>query len=314
MNQEKELTNALDNPDLLIIGGSRLYGTNNLRSDYDYRGFIVPPFEYLIGLSEFKHHIIRKPDTIIYSLKRFLELLIMGDPVTYEILFAPETNVIKRSIIGGIISRNRKLFACKRFAQRIGGYAQSEWRKVKGTQLVPIKRTPNETEIIEDIRQIFHLPKEKMDEIINLLFSQHPKETKSARRKLGAKRKAQIEKYGYCTSSACHTIRLLGQLIELMQTGKLTFPRPQAKRLLMIKQGELSFERVKELYEDIKARSDIAIKNTNLPENAPIKQIRTMYHEILAHNLRIDKRVEDYADSYVNRRKRSSIAFGTNMY
>lgn len=314
MIQEDELTNTLDNPDLLILGGSRLYGTDTSESDYDYRGFTVPPFEYLIGLSRFEHHIIRKPDTIIYSLKRFLELLMMGDPVTYEILFAPEPNIIKHSIIGGIILRNRELFACKKFAHRIGGYAQSEWRKVTGTQLVPVKQTPNENEIIEDIRQIFHLPKEEMDEIIHLLFLRHPREIRSARRKLGAKRKAQIDKYGYCTSSASHAIRLLEQLRELMQTGKLTFPRPRAKRLLMIKRGELSLERVTEIYEDIKARANMAVKNTNLPEKTPVKRIRTMYHEILAHSLRIDRRVEDYADSYVNRRKRSSIELRTNMY
>ena len=212
MIQENELTNALDNPDLLVLGGSRLYGTSTSESDYDYRGFTVPPFEYLIGLSKFEHHIIREPDTIIYSLKRFIELLIMGDPITYEILFAPESNIIERTTIGGIISRNSKLFACKRFAHRIGGYAQSKWRKVTGTQLTLFKRTPDEDEIIKDIRQVFHLPKEEMDEIISLLFSQHPREIRPARRKLGTKRKAQIEKYGYCTSSACHAIRLLGQL------------------------------------------------------------------------------------------------------
>lgn len=304
MTQENQLTHALDNPDLLIMAGSRLYGTDTPESDYDYRGFVVPPFEYLAGLNNFDHHIIKEPDTVIYSLRRFLELLITGDPVTYEILFAPNTNIIERTTIGGIILRNRELFACKQFARRIGGYAQSEWRKVTGTQLVPVERTPNEDEIVEDIRQVFHPQKKEMDEIIHLLFSQHPREIRPIRRKLGAKRKAQIEQHGYCTSSACHTIRLLGQLRELMQTGKLTFPRPQAKRLLMIKQGQLSFERVTELYEDAKSRADLAIETTSLPKIAPIKQIRTMYHEIVAHSIRISRRARDYADNYMNRWER----------
>ncbi len=304
MPQENELTNALDKPDLLIRAGSRLYGTSTPKSDYDYRGFVLPSFEYLAGLSKFEHHIIREPDTIIYSLQRFLELLIMGDPTVYEILFAPETNIIERSAIGCIILRSRELFACKRFARRISGYAQSEWRKVTGTQLVPVKRTSTEDEVVEDIRQVFHPQKMEMDEIIRLLFLQHTRETRPAKRKLGAKRKAQIEQYGYCTSSACHTIRLLKQLRELMQTGKLTFPRPEAKRLLMIKQGQLSFERVTELYEEAKVQAEQAVENTHLPESAPIKQIRTMYHEIVAHSLSIDRRVNDYANSYVNRWER----------
>lgn len=304
MTQENELTQALDNPDLLIMAGSRLYGTSTPESDYDYRGFVVPPFEYLAGLNNFDHRIIRQPDTVIYSIKRFFQLLILGDPVAYEILFAPETNIIERSDIGGVVLRNRKLFACKRFARRIGGYAQSEWRKVTGTQLVPIKRESNEDEVIENIRQVFHPQNKEMDEVIRLLFLRHQRETRPARRKLGAKRKAQIERYGYCTSSACHTIRLLEQLIELMQTGNLTFPRPEAKRLLMIKRGELSLEKVYDIYDDIQAKVTQAVAETNLPENAPVKQIRTLYHEIVAHSIHMDQRAHDYSESYTDSWKR----------
>lgn len=301
MTKESELNHTLDNPDLLIMAGSRLYGTSTPESDYDYRGFVVPPFEYIAGLNNFDHRVIREPDTVIYSIKRFFQLLIFGDPVVYEILFAPETNIIERSDIGGVILRNRELFACKRFARRIGGYAQSEWRKVTGTQLVPVKHTPNEDEVVEDIRQVFHPQKEEMDEIIRLLFIQHQRETRSAKRKLGAKRKAQIERHGYCTSSACHTIRLLGQLIELMQTGKMTFPRPQAKLLAMIKRGEIPLEQVSEMYYELKLQSALAEENTDLPENAPIKQIQTMYHAIIAHSIYTDVRAEDYCTDYENR-------------
>jgi predicted nucleotidyltransferase len=79
-----ELQDKLDNPDLLVIAGSRLYGTNTPESDTDFRGFVTPPFEYLVGLNNFKHQIIREPDTVIYSITRFFQLLITGDPTTYE--------------------------------------------------------------------------------------------------------------------------------------------------------------------------------------------------------------------------------------
>jgi len=169
MTQESELNQALDNPDLLIMAGSRLYGTSIPESDYDYRGFVVPPFEYLIGLRKFEHRVIQNPDTIIYSLKRFIELLISGDPTCYEILFAPETNIIERTDIGGILLRNRELFACQRFARRIGGYAQSEWRKVTGIQLIPVNHTPNENEVVENIRAVFH-PQKPFHMLLPLLF------------------------------------------------------------------------------------------------------------------------------------------------
>ena len=299
MTQENELADNLLNPDLLIMAGSRLYGTDTPSSDYDYRGFVVPPFEYLAGLGRFDHSITPTPDIVIYSIKRFFQLLILGDPTAYEILFAPETNIIERSDIGGVVLRSRELFTCKRFASRMMGYAQSEWRKVTRTQLVPIKRTPNEDQTIQDIRTVFHPQKEEMNEIIKLLFIKHPRETRSSRRKLGVKRKDQIKQHGYCTSSACHTIRLLGQLRELMQTSKLTFPRPEAKLLFMIKCGELPLERVSEIYHDIQTKAKAAVETTDLPDNPPIKQIQDLYHEIIADVILRDQRVREYGESYV---------------
>lgn len=298
MNKEIALSYDIDNPDFLVMAGSRLYGTQTPESDYDYRGFIVPPFEYLAGLARFEHKVIRGPDTVIYSLQRFFELLISGDPTCYEILFAPEPNIIERTDVGGIVLRNKSLFACKKFARRIRGYAESEWRKVTGTQLVPVKRTSNEDTVIEDIRKIFHPERESMDEIIRLLFKNHQMETRRANRKLGAKRKKQIETHGYCTSSACHTIRLLGQLKELMDIGKITFPCPHAELLLSIKQGELNIEEVSELYEDVRLGANKAEEYSDLPEKPPVNRIHNLYNEIIANAILSDPRATDYKTQY----------------
>lgn len=297
MNQEIALKHNLDNPDLLVMAGSRLYGTNTPESDHDYRGFVVPPFEYLVGLSKFDHQIIRDPDSVVYSIRRFFELLIMGDPGALEILYAPKSSIIKESGIGSVLINHRSLFITKQSIRRIFGYAQSEWRKVTGTQLVPIKRIPTEDEVVENIRQIFHPGREEMDEIIRLLFISHKREIRSAKRKLGRKRKRQIERHGYCTSSACHTIRLLEQAIELINTGELTFPRPNAKLLLSIKKGELSFEDVEEIYKTYISRSEFVEKPPHLPDKPPIKQIRNLYYQIIARKIRDDPRCSMYADA-----------------
>ncbi len=298
MNKEMALSHNIDNPDFLVMAGSRLYGTQTSESDYDYRGFIVPPFEYLVGLAHFDHKVVREPDIVIYSLRRFFELLISGDPVCYEILFAPEPNIIERTDAGGVVLRNRSLFACKRFARRIGGYAESEWRKVTGTQLVPIKRTSNENTVVEDIREIFHPNKESMNDIIRLLFKNHQMETRRANRKLGAKRKKQIEMHGYCTSSACHTIRLLWQLHEIMDTGKIPFPCPGAGLLLSIKQGKLNIEEVTDLYEEAKYLANEAENHSDLPDKPPVGRIHDLHNEIVANSILSDDRATHYKDQY----------------
>jgi len=301
-NKEQRLALKFDKPDFLVMSGSRLYGTQTIDSDYDYRGFVVPPFEYLAGLGSFDAHISQDPDDIvIYSLKKFFQLLIKGDPTVCEILFAPECNISYRNDIGGIILRNKHIFVSKKVARRTRGYAESEWRKVTGTQLLPTKRTPTEDSVINDIRSVFKLDKENMDEVIKIMFSNHPREIRSAKRKLGYKRKEQVERYGYCTSSACHTIRLLGQLIELLDTGTITFPRPNRQLLSSIKHGEIPLESVTEIYKELCQQAQVSEQTTKIREKPDIKQIEQLYNEIIANQILLDQIPERYRDQCVNR-------------
>lgn len=46
-----------------------------------------------------------------------------------------------------------------------------------------------------------------------------------------------------------HAVRVGNQTIERLETGELTFPRPDAKHLLRIKRGELDYKRVEEKLE-----------------------------------------------------------------
>jgi len=298
INAENSLTLSLEKPDLLTLSGSRLYGSHTENSDYDYRGFILPPFEYLCGFNNFEHRVIREPDTVIYSLKRFVQLLISGDPKALEILFAPEPNIIERTGIGGSILHSKNMFVCKRFAKRILGYSQSEWRKVKVVQLVPVKRTTTEDQVIEDIRQIFSPKKEEMNEVCRILFAGHKREIRTNTRKLGDKRKKQINQYGYCVSSASHAIRLLGQLIEFMNTGKMSFPRPDSKFLSEIKKGKIDFKVVTQIYDDLYSDAIRAEQKSELPEKPPIKQINVLYNSIVANAMASDIRLINFAEKF----------------
>lgn len=300
MNKEARLDIRIENPDLLVMAGSRLYGTDTPTSDHDYRGFCIPPLEYIVGLNNFESKVIRCPDTVIYSITKFFQLLIKGDPIIYETLFVPERNIINRTEFGGTLLRNKSLFACKIFARRMIGYAESEWRKVTGVQLSPVVRIPTEDSIVEDIRQVFLPDKETMDHVLSILFANHPKIIKPATGKLGEKRKAQIENYGYCTSSASHTIRLLEQLKELMDTGRMTFPRPNAEYLLAIKIGKVPFVDVEKKYIECLADAQDAESGTELPPKPPINKIHKLYNEIISCALKEDQWLSKYYSDYAN--------------
>jgi len=296
-NRESALARAIAAPDYLTVYGSKLYGTSTPESDHDERGFTVPPFEYLAGLCRFDQRVETAPDDrIVWSLARFVAMLIKGDPQAYEMLFAPESLVLACSDAGRRVRDARSLFACTRFHRRITGYAQSEWRKVRGVTLEPIARTRDEASVIEDIRAVFSPDKAEMDEVIRLLFLNHGRREIPATRKLGAKRKAQVDRFGFCVSSASHSVRLIGELEEMLTgDGGITFPRSNAEWLLAVKQGRVPFGEVEREFEDTKARVEAAAETTSLPEKPATAAIERLYHSAVAAKLLADERVREYA-------------------
>lgn len=286
MNKELLLEQKIKNPDLLCFSGSKLYGTSTPESDTDLRGFLVPPYEYLFGLSNFEQSVMREPeDRVVYSIRKFFELLIKGDPTATELLFVSKNQVVKSTYIGQMILGNKEMFLSQKLIYRILGYSESEWRKVQGTQLVFEKRTPDEDQIIEGIREVFKPIKESMDEVLRLLFENHQKEERKCTEKLGAKRKKQIEDFGFCTSSASHTIRLLGQLLELLQSQTITFPRPTANILLDIKKGKVELGLIEEIRNELLRKIKEATKTTLLREKPLTEQIKNLYGDIIGYYL-----------------------------
>lgn len=77
----------------------------------------------------------------------------------------------------------------------------------------------------------------------------HLKKMSHPGRKCGTKGKKLIELYGYNTKDAMHIIRVLGQCVEILETGELTLPRPNSVVLLEIKNGKWPIGEVQETAE-----------------------------------------------------------------
>ncbi len=58
-------------------------------------------------------------------------------------------------------------------------------------------------------------------------------------------------------------------ILELCNTGKLIFPRPNAEKLLSIKNGEISLEEATQLLYDAFEQVDAAVNNSKLQELTP---------------------------------------------
>jgi hypothetical protein len=105
-----------------------------------------------------------------------------------------------------------------------------------------------------------------------------------------------VEEYGHRARQAetnqgvdwkalSHAVRVGTQAIELLCAGHVTFPRPDAARLVAIKTGQLPYQAVAEEIENLLALVERAAEQSSLPETADIEWIdefvSTVYREAI---------------------------------
>lgn len=295
LSPDDALLEHLKKPELLMVTGSRLYGTarydeqGNCVSDTDLRAVVVPPWEYMTVL---KKDFEQKDgddteDHLFYSLNFLVSQLLQANPQFLEILFVPESQVVSATAVGRELLALKDAFVSKRFYHRLVGFAYSEFRKARGEKLVFEKETRSEKEVWDLFRETFGSKwgtkrKEITDQIKALAFSQHEIKMVPSVDGISQKRRDEFERFGYCASSACHALRLLRQTTELLLTGTMTFPRPDAAQLRDIKMGRSTKEEFTKLYEEAKAECEAAAKVTKLPEDNDAERVRKWYEERVA--------------------------------
>lgn len=123
---------------LSIISGSRAYGTATEDSDTDYRGIVIPPKNYFLGLDTFEQFECKDPDLVYFSIKKFLQLALKGNPNILELLFAEEYEVLKEP--GKQLIAIRDQFLTKRCATTYTGYAIAQLKRLRHST-TPASRT-----------------------------------------------------------------------------------------------------------------------------------------------------------------------------
>jgi uncharacterized protein len=84
------------------------------------------------------------------------------------------------------------------------------------------------------------------------------------------------EKYGYDTKAAMHVIRLLGEGIEYMRTGRITYPRPDKQMLIDIRTGKFSKESIEAMVEPLFEELLEARDSSPLPEKTDSKAVSAL--------------------------------------
>ena len=90
-----------------------------------------------------------------------------------------------------------------------------------------------------------------------------------------------IGEHGYDVKAAMHVIRLLGEGIELMESGTITLPRPERDLLVTIRTGRYgSLERVLQLAQAMFAELEQAQEKSALPEIVDRGEVSLLVSEI----------------------------------
>lgn len=137
--------------------GSHLYGTDTPESDLDLKGIYIPTgreiilhsFQPTVSVHRAKAEKERNTkddvDLEIFSLDRYLGLLMEGQTVALDMLFAPDAALISKNDPGAIfttIFNNRERLITRNIVAFVG-YARQQAAKygIKGSRMDALKRT-----------------------------------------------------------------------------------------------------------------------------------------------------------------------------
>jgi hypothetical protein len=298
-------------PLVRIAHGSHLFGTSTPASDRDFKGVHLPSGEAILlqhAEDVIDRGIVAKQgtkntsdavDEQSFSLQKFFTMLAKGDTVATEILFAPpleadpcwpDIQAVGRSLL------NRQ---CKGFV----GYCVRQAAKygIKGSRMGAVRRLLDLLEVghgsarlasIADALRAFALAEEHADWVnisgpngedlwhidccerkmpMTVTIGDARKVYANVWETYGVRARAAMANKGIDWKAISHAVRVARQAIELLTTGHITFPRPDAEELLAIKQGMIPYAQASTLLEDLVAQVHVASAKSILPDHTDVR-------------------------------------------
>ncbi|HEY4357453.1 MAG TPA: nucleotidyltransferase domain-containing protein [Acidobacteriaceae bacterium] len=134
-------------------------------------------------------------------------------------------------------------------------------------------------EDVHNSREIF-LSKRSAEQFLG--FAENQKQRITGEKGQGNKgiRHEYVGKFGYDTKAAMHCLRLYFECIELMETGRITLPRPEKDLLIDVRSGGWTLERFLRFAQELDARARTAAEASTLPDAVDVVAVSELVAEV----------------------------------
>ena len=265
---------------LSVQVGSKLYGLNTPSSDEDLCSIAMPFAKDVLGLqplkeidnstklsSEKRRNTSEDIDNKIYTLPRFVHLLMNSNPEKIEILFARKENILLQDPMINFLFENKNKIVSRRVLKTFLSFALSQKDKL----LVKKERFSS---LIKASELMFNKfgddlldPNAKLNDVFATTLNKSLKHYKgsknncesfhegmslkmiyekicSERDNYGWRvRTNSFEKLGFDVKFGYHVIRLMDECRQLLETGEIVYPFTgiEYDELMSVKKGEVEY-------------------------------------------------------------------------
>lgn len=303
---------------LLTLGGSYAYGTNTMNSDIDIRGIALENERELLGLSSFEQFENSATDTVIYSLRKAVRLLLDCNPNIIELLATNKEHLIVLSEEGKMLRDNIELFLSKRCIRSFGGYATAQLKRLEnGLARDRYVQKKKEEHILNNINsKLKHLKEQYVDYtktgLIDLYLDKSQKEELEQEIFMNIDLKhfslrdfkliydemsTVVKQYGKINSRnnkksdksllkhAMHLVRLLEMGTEILEGGGVHTYRPNRELLIDIRNGKYTYDEIFEITRGLEEKFRYAAGNTELPSKPSFNEVEELVINIYRRKL-----------------------------
>jgi len=140
------------------VAGSQAYGTASEDSDTDYRGILIPPKSFFLGLDSFEQYETKDPDVVFYDIRKFTRLALQTNPNILETLFVDDYLLV--TSYGRKLLDIRNEFLTKACVRTYLGYAKQQLYRLN-INPAPASRSDKRMALVEkfgyDTKYAMHL-------------------------------------------------------------------------------------------------------------------------------------------------------------